>query len=373
MKRTLSLLLLFSAIFPLSLLAVPPVSATAVEALSAECAALYEAEGRRMLFGKNERTRHAMASTTKIMTALVALESLPLDTVITIPKEAVGVEGSSVYLRKDDKYTLSTLLYALMLQSANDAAEAIAYAVSGGIEAFAEKMNARAASLGLTDTHFENPHGLDADGHYTTASDLAVIACEALKNPTFYEIVSSRRYRFSTVSGENPRLLVNHNKMLLLYDGAVGVKTGYTKKCGRCLVSAAKRDGLLLVAVTLDAPSDWQDHKELLDFGFQRYESRLLAAPGTLTLTLPLFNGNGTVTVTNRDEIRLVMEKEAESPSPRYEMQAPPVAPIKKGDVAGTVIYEYGGRSVSSPLVYTEDIKEQTSSKGRFGIRRYAK
>ena len=371
MKRTLSLLLLLLTVLPTALYA--PIGALAVESLSAECAALYDGENRRMLFEKNARTRHAMASTTKIMTALVAIESLGEDTVITVPKEAVGVEGSSVYLREGDQYTLLSLLYALMLQSANDAAEAIAYAVAGGIEPFAERMNARAAALGLTDTHFENPHGLDGDAHYTTASDLAVIACEALENPLFLKIVSGRRYLFSTVTGENPRMLINHNKMLALYDGAVGVKTGYTKSCGRCLVSAARRDGLLLVAVTLDAPSDWSDHTELLDFGFERYESRLLFSPGEFTFTLPLFNGNDTVTLENRDELRLVMPKDTPIPAPRIEITAPPVSPIKAGDIAGRVIYEYDGAVSSSPLVYSEDIAEQKSSKGWFGLRRYIK
>ncbi len=373
MKRILSLFLALSALMPATLLAVRPLKAHALGTLSAECAALYSAQDRRMLYGKNERARHAMASTTKIMTALVALESLSPDTVIKIPKEAVGIEGSSVYLAEGDSYTLRALLYALMLQSANDAAAAIAHAVSGGTAAFAEKMNARASSLGLTDTHFENPHGLDGDTHYTTASDLAIIACEALENPLFYEIVSTRRYLFSTISGEKARPLINHNKLLMLYEGAVGVKTGYTKRCGRCLVSAAKRDGLLLVAVTLDAPSDWQDHTDMLDFGFERYESRLLAEPGALTLALPIFNGTGTVMLTNRDEVRLLIERDKESPAPRYEIAAPPVTPIRKGEIAGTVIYEYGDITVSSPLVYSEDIPGQIKSKGWFGIRRHIK
>ena len=320
MKKLISFLLFL--LFCVSVL--PALSAQAAPAfcdtLSAECAVLVDAENRRVLYGKDADKRHAMASTTKIMTALVALEHAPLDRVITVPEEAVGVEGSSVYLRAGERYTLEALLHALMLASANDAAEVIAHAIAGSTAAFAELMNEKAATLGLTDTHFENPHGLDSDGHYTTARELALIACEALENPDFERIVSTRRYVFSGIDGENVRTLINHNKMLFLYDGAIGVKTGFTKRCGRCLVSAAKRDGMTLIAVTLDAPSDWSDHAKLLDHGYGSYESRRIAAPGEVSCTVPMFNTDTEITVKNRDEIRLVLEKGAPTPSPEYDM-----------------------------------------------------
>ena len=370
MKRFLCL-----ALLPFLLFHIPARAAeeNGTLALSAECAALYDAEGRRPLYGKNSSMRHAMASTTKIMTALVALEMLPLDTQITVPAEATGVEGSSVYLKAGDVYTLEALLYALLLQSANDAAEVIAYAVAGSIPAFAELMNERAAALGLTSTHFDNPHGLDSETHYTTASDLALIACTALENSDFYKIVSSRHYAFYGVGGENPRTLVNHNKLLYLYDGAVGVKTGFTKKCGRCLVSAAKRNGVLLVAVTLDAPSDWSDHAKLLDYGFSRLERRTLAQVGALRFTLPLLNTDGSVTVANSEEIALILEKGVKTPSPIVDLLPHPTAPIKKGAIAGHITYTApDGRSATSPLIYTEDIPLPKSEKGRFGIRRKA-
>ena len=191
-------------------------SAAEMSPLSAECAVLYDPSGGRVLYGKNADKRHAMASTTKIMTALVALGHLPLDTVVTVPKEATGVEGSSVYLKPGETYTLEALLYALLLQSANDAAEAIAYAVAGGVEPFATLMNEAAEELGLSDTHFENPHGLDGEAHYTTARELAVIAAKALENEDFAKIVSTRRYIFAATNGENPRTLINHNKMLVI-------------------------------------------------------------------------------------------------------------------------------------------------------------
>lgn len=347
--------------------------APAAGTLSAECATLYDAENKRLLYDKNSTTRHAMASTTKIMTALVALEALPLGSEITIPAKATGIEGSSVYLKENETYTLEALLYALLLQSANDAAEAIACAVAGDIAAFADIMNEKAASLGLTDTHFDNPHGLDSSTHYTTASDLAIIACAALERADFKRIVSTRRYSFCGTSGENARTLINHNKLLYLYDGSIGVKTGFTKKCGRCLVSAAERDGVLLVAVTLDAPSDWSDHQKLLDYGFSRIERRTVARAGTLSFTLPLLNAKGAVTVTNSEAVTMIMERGDPSPVPVFDLLPYPTAPVKKGAFAGTVTYTSAdGITVSSPLIYTEDIPLQKSQKGWFGIRRRA-
>ena len=370
MKKTLPLLLLLALFLfpsPLTFLA----AATEVPFVSAECAALYDAQNRAPLYGKNQKKRHPMASTTKIMTALVAIEQLPLDTVITVPCEAVGIEGSSVYLQEGERYTLEALLYALLLQSANDAAVTIAYAIGGDVDGFSAMMNDRAAALGLSDTHFDNPHGLDSQTHYTTAADLAVMACELLEDPDLYQIVSTRRYIFTDLDGSSARTLINHNKMLMLYDGAVGVKTGYTKKCGRCLVSAAKRDDLLLVAVTLDAPSDWADHTKLLDMGFATYESRLIAAPHTLSLTVPLLNTDRVATVSNQEEIRLVMRRGDPAPSQMLDILPLPVAPLKKGAVAGTVIYRTAdGRTASSPLVFTEDIFAPKDKKGWFGLRR---
>ena len=241
--------------------------------VSAKAAALYDAASNSFLYTKNADTRLPMASTTKIMTALVAIESSPLDKNVMISDMAIGTEGSSLYLKKGEIMSMSDLLMGLMLRSANDAAAAIAYEISGSIEAFADKMNEKAASIGVTDTHFTNPHGLDDENHYTTAADLAIITAEALKNDTFLEIVSTEKCIIKNFDGE-ARLLTNHNKLLSLYDGAIGVKTGFTKKSGRCLVGAAERDGMRLIAVTINAPDDWNDHEALFDFGFSRLNSK---------------------------------------------------------------------------------------------------
>lgn len=226
-----------------------------------------------------------MASTTKIMTALLAIERLDPETVVTVPKEAVGIEGSSIYLTEGEQITVSDLLYGLMLESGNDAATALAIAAGGTVEDFVRLMNERAAELGLEDTHFSNPHGLSADDHYTTAYDLARLTCAALENETFASIVSCKT---KTIS-DGRRYLSNHNRLLRSYEGCIGVKTGYTLATGRTLVTAAERDGLTLVAVTLNDRSDWADHTRLLDYGFAHYES--VALEGVSGTPLPVVGG----------------------------------------------------------------------------------
>ena len=240
--------------------------------VSARSAALYDPASKCFLYTKNADTRLPMASTTKIMTALVAIENADLDKSVSISDDAIGTEGSSLYLKRGESMTMRELLMGLMLRSANDAAAAIAYEISGSIEAFAEKMNEKAYQIGALNTNFTNPHGLDDSSHYTTAKDLAIIAAEALRNETFLNIVSTKKYIIKNSDGE-ARLLTNHNKLLNLYDGAIGVKTGFTKKSGRCLVGAAERDGTRLISVTINAPDDWNDHKALFDYGFLKLKS----------------------------------------------------------------------------------------------------
>ena len=237
-----------------------------VKAISAEKAILLDAATGRVLFDQNADARSLIASTTKIMTALIALERLESDRTITVPSDAVGIEGSSVYLKEGDEVTAGDLIYSVLLSSANDAAATLAYEIGGDIRSFADIMNERAKEIGAQDTCFENPHGLDSEEHYTTARDLALITAEALKNDAFAEAVSTYKYEFS-ISG-TPRIAINHNKLLKKYEGCIGVKTGYTKRSGRCLVSAAQKNGRTLIAVTLDAPSDWDDHTRLFNFGF---------------------------------------------------------------------------------------------------------
>ncbi len=284
-----------------------PVALTGV---SARGAVLMEASSGEVIYGQNENARLSMASTTKIMTALVALESLPTDTVVIVSPDAVGVEGSSIYLVAGEELSLEDLLYALLLESANDAAAAIAIAVAGDIPAFAELMNRKAAALGLVDTHLVNPHGLDAEGHYTTAKELALITRAALENEDFRRIVATERRVIPLGGDTGARLLLNHNRLLTSYDGCIGVKTGYTKATGRCLVSAAEREGVTLIAVTLGAPDDWRDHAAMLDYGFEAYESLTLCEPGFYNSPLPLVGGAQVyVMAENRDALRVTLAR----------------------------------------------------------------
>ena len=338
--------------------------------LSAQHACLYIPEADITAYDIASNEKHSMASTTKIMTALIALENSKLDRIVTVSEKAVGIEGSSIYLKGGDRYTMNDLLYALLLQSANDAACAIAIELGGSIEGFADMMNEKAAALGLKDTHFENPHGLDSENHYTTAKELALITAEALRNPDFKTIVSTYRKTISTVDGECVRTVVNHNKMLLLYEDAIGVKTGFTKKTGRCLVSAAERDGLTLISVTLNASNDWSDHKKLLDYGFEKYEKKILAEAGELVFDAYVLNGiKSTVSCRNPNELSLVAKKSQGEITQVTEFNRMITAPIKKGDVLGYVFFESGDQVLaSSPLLAEEDIEEIKIKKGLFGF-----
>ncbi len=331
-------------------------SAEGTISVNGGAAALYEPKTKTFLYSKNADERLPMASTTKIMTALVAIERENLKREITVDERAVGIEGSSAYLKAGEVFTLGELLYALMLQSANDAAEAIAYAIGGSIEGFADLMNEKAASLGLSDTHFTNPHGLDDEEHYTTARDLAVIAAEALSYPEFAEIASTtvKRVEKEGIS----RLFVNHNKLLKLYDGCIGVKTGFTKKSGRCLVSAAERDGLRLVSVTLDCPDDWCEHKKMLDFGFDQIERVLLISKDDFEYSLPLLNAEEESVKLGISEDLFIIKRKDE-PMPEFNIELPRFvsAPILSGGKVGKIVVKIGEKTLlECDLIASESI-----------------
>ena len=322
-----------------------PVALTGV---SARAAVLMEAEGGEVIFGQSPDTRLPMASTTKIMTALVALEELAPDTEVTIPAAAVGVEGSSIYLIEGERLTLEQLLYALLLESANDAAAAIAIAVAGSVEAFAALMNERAERLGLTDTHFVNPHGLDDEDHYTTARELALITREALAHPDFRRICATKRKTIPLHGTEGVRLLLNHNRLLSSYEGCIGVKTGYTKRTGRCLVSAAERDGVTLIAVTLHAPDDWRDHSAMLDHGFALYEAIPLCTPGFFSAPLPTVSGvQDYVIAENRDALTVTLRRDHGPIRCTVELPRFDFAPVACGQVLGQLRFTLEGRDGS--------------------------
>ena len=261
--------ILFAAVLAVCLSFGAPVSAEAYSVSSGE--AVVEVTSGRLLFAENGDTELPPASTTKILTALIIVEDCDLDTVIEVPKEAAGTEGSSVYLEAGEKLTVRDLLYGLMLRSGNDCAVTLALHHSGSISAFAEHMNERAAELGAKHSHFANPHGLPAEGHYTTAHDLALIAAAAVRNETFSEIVGTEKYTAPDGGCGYARVWQNKNKMLYSYEGADGVKTGYTKEAGRCLVTSATRGGMRLVSAVLNSPSMYERSGELLDACFAKY------------------------------------------------------------------------------------------------------
>ncbi len=338
-RSPLIFLLVLAVILPCLSLQALAVSETSLS-VSAQSAVLIEAQSGAVIYAKNADMRLPMASTTKIMTALVATHLAPLDTEIPIDGRSVGVEGSSIYLTEGETLSLEELLYALLLESANDAAVAIAIGLSGSVEAFCKEMNREATKLGLTDTHFINPHGLDHEEHYTTAYELGLISRALLENPKLAEIVSTQKKTITSSDPDRTRYLANHNRLLRMYDGCIGVKTGYTKRSGRCLVSAAKRDGVCLIAVTLNAPNDWQDHSNMLDHGFSQYRSVLLCAAEECQIEVPVVGGEkASLTVSNATELRVTLPKRSLSVKVTVELPRFLYAPIKATEPIGKLVY----------------------------------
>ncbi|MBD1372950.1 D-alanyl-D-alanine carboxypeptidase [Hazenella sp. IB182357] len=247
---------------------------------SAQAAILMDASSGRVLYEKQASEEKLIASLTKIMTAVVAIEHGDLNELVTISENAQGVEGSSIYLKKGEKISLETLLYGLMLRSGNDAAVAIAEHIGGSVEGFVYMMNEKVNHLGLTHTQFQNPHGLDEEGHYSSAEDLGKLTAYALKNNTFQKIVETEVKTVSWPNEEWKRKFYNKNKMLRFYEWANGVKTGYTKKAHRTLVSSATKDGMQLVAVTLDDGNDWKESMVMFEYGFKHYEQTTILKEG---------------------------------------------------------------------------------------------
>ena len=334
------------------------------EAVSARRAYVLDAVSGRELFSRNEDQRSLIASTTKIMTALIICEQCNVLDRMRIPKEAVGIEGSSMYLKEGEVLTLQELLYGLMLSSGNDAAVALAIYCGGTVEGFAELMNDKARILGLTGTHFENPNGLDSPGHYSTARDLSVLAAYAMKNPIFYKTVSAK----SVKVGE--RCLTNHNKLLWKLEGADGVKTGFTKAAGRILVSSATRQGRRIIGVTIDAPDDWNDHCQLLNEGFTRYQNRQIVQAGQCVGTLTVLGGeSGCVQVLAAENFSYALAQEE---SPVLVLPGPGFvyAPAVAGADAGFAYMLINGNAIGKvPVVYGGTVEQNAAEQKGFWRR----
>ena len=336
-----------------------PVARAAGPEVSAQSAVVLTADTGTVLFEKDGHTPRPVASTTKIMTALLALEAAQEqgDPLVDITQEMVAVEGSSMGLQAGDSISLTGLAAGMLLASGNDAANAAALYLDGSLESFAARMNQRAAALGMEDTHFVTPSGLDGEdaqglGHLSTAYDMALLARAALEDQAFRQLCSSPSLAVEFAEPVKRVTYTNHNKLLTQYQGCVGVKTGFTKEAGRCLVSAAERDGALLIAVTLNAPNDWQDHTALLDYGFSQVEPYQLAG-GDVRLTVPVVGSPVEVVSlrgSNGGEVTLPLgqgaqvERVVHAPKFLY-------APVEAGEQVGKICWYLEGQLLgSAPL-----------------------
>lgn len=332
-----------------------------VSALSAEKYILIDSLTGRVISEKNADQRSLIASTTKIMTALLICERCNVLDRMTIPKEAVGIEGSSMYLKEGEVLTLQELLYGLMLSSGNDAAVALAIYGGGTVEGFAELMNDKARVLGLQNTHFENPNGLDSPNHYSTARDLAVLAAYAMRNPVFASTVSAKTVKIGN------RFLRNHNKLLWLVDGADGVKTGYTKAAGRILVSSATRENRRLIAVTINDPNDWNDHSALLQDGFTRYNVQRVVSAGDRLGRAEVVGGTGNSVSLHAAEPFVYAISEQENPQIVFPGSGFVYAPVIRGGDAGVAYVLIEGKVVGKiPVVYGETVEQFVPQKKSF-------
>lgn len=342
-----------------------PVYASEPVSVSAEGAALIIAESGELIFGKNENKQLSMASTTKIMTSLLLLEQNTPYKELTVTSDMVSVEGTSMGLLPGDKVTHQALLYGMMLKSGNDAANTAAYDIAGSPEKFAVLMNEKAREIGMENTNFVTPSGLDAQDHYSTAYDMALLGAWAVKNPEFIKVCSTNSISLEYGNPPYLRRMSNHNKLLTMYDGAFGIKTGFTKKSGRCLVSAAERNGITLIAVTLNAPDDWNDHVKLFDYGFSVTENRELKID-TDSLKVPVVGGD-------RDSVSVSLGEECSYPvikgtnrsfEPQILLKNFIYAPAEKGEVVGEVRYYSQGEMVASqPVVLNESCGAVTREK----------
>ena len=322
----------------------------------------------RVLYEKNAHTKRGMASTTKIVTAIVALESALPESVATVSEKASRTEGSSLYLKPGEKMSISDLVYGLMLNSGNDAAVVIAEHIGGSVDDFAKMMNELAKKIGASNTHFTNPNGLYDEQHYTTAYDLAIITQYALKNERFKKIVSTKKYTIETIGESRKIYLSNHNKLLNTLDGCDGVKTGFTKKTGRCLVSSTTRDGWQTICVTLNAPDDWNDHKSLTNQAFSEYKKKKIISKGQVAKTVYVENGvnNYVDIVVSEDVFAPVKEGAAIDFEILYNQDKKLAAPLAENEKVGTIELKYNDITFATVDAITNAAVEITKKASYF-------
>lgn len=347
MKKIICLLLVF-----FSLPFVPTyVKALEMPSVSAKAAVVINGLTREVIYSKNKDQKLSMASTTKIMTSLLLIESGLLDEEYTVTKEAI-VEGSSIGLKAGDLITGRNLLAGMMLESGNDAATATAIWLSGSTKAFAQKMNQKAKEIGMQNTNFVTPSGLDSDGHFSTAYDMAILTAKALEVKEFREISSTVSLSVTYGTPPTKHTFYNHHKLLTEYEGAIGVKTGYTKKSGRCLVSAAQKDGKLIIAVTLSDPNDWEDHKELLDYGMKEVECCDITYQGGDIEVAVVGSDISLVSLAVPKRTAGLSEEEKKHITYKIETEGFQYAPTVAGQVAGKVYYYYKDNLIATDNLY---------------------
>lgn len=336
-------------------------------------AILMTADTGYVLYENNSDSKVPIASTTKILSTLIALEYKNLDEQFVVDSNAIKVEGSSMGLMKGDVVTMRDLCYGMILPSGNDAANAAAVKIAGSIDNFVKMMNDKASEIGMTSSHFETPSGLDkGKEHYSTAKDMALLTKEALKNDLFCEIASSSSKTLSYGNPPYKRTLYNHNKLLKMYSGACGVKTGFTDKAGRCLVSAAQRDGVKLICVVLFDPNDWKDSMNLLDYGFSKVHSTPIQ-DSFKNLRLPIIGGNKLYIDIKSDDIPCFAMNDEIKKNIDCKIKVDPIyyAPINKDEKIGEAEYLYNGKTISKVSLYSSDnidlYQEKSSTVGAIG------
>lgn len=342
MKKYISFFLIFLLLFTI------PISASAADGAFL----IMDGRTRTVLEESNGYLTLPMASTTKIMSAIVTIESVDLNEFVVIPKQAAGVEGTSLYIKAGEKYTVEELLYGLLLRSANDCAEALAWYVGKqDRQVFIDMMNTKAKELGLKNTRFANPSGLPEKGHYTTAYELALIMVHAMKNEAFRKITASKQYRIKD------QMVLNHNKLLKLYEGCIGGKTGYTIAAGRCLVSVAERKGGRLICVTLGRRDDWNIHTNAYEKWFGKLNAHILEEKAAFSLEMKVAGG-GTVFAKNCDKVTAKLFKKPDSIQKKVIADRFLYGNKEIGDVVGTVEYWCNEAKIGeSPLVLEQPIQ----------------
>ena len=331
---------------------------------SAKASILINADTGEVIYSQNQNEKLPMASTTKIMTALLLCEEGNMEKGITVTPQMVKVEGTSMGLLGGDKVTYKALLYGMLLASGYDAANVTAYALGGTIDGFVNMMNQRAKELGLNNTHFETPSGLDGDEHYTTAEDLANLARVCMDNPLFKEAASTKAITLEYGNPPYRRTLTNHNKLLKIFEGAVGVKTGFTKKAGRCLVSCAEREGKRVIAVTLKDPNDWEDHINLLNYGLEKVKTTVITPEKTDFSISVISSQNQSVEV--KIEEYTVSSLDTSGFSCEVNLPTFLYAPVKEGDVIGSVVYYKNKTQIARRDIKASQNIEKNSPKKSF-------